>query len=480
MTDGTEHPGGAAAPGQDTEYTRPTPPGPGAPEQAAPRQGGVSGAAEPGSAAPGQAAGQSPVVPGQAVPQTPAAPGSYGYPQPVPTPGSYGYPQPAPAPGSYGYPQPAPAPGSYGYPQPGNPYQAQPAAAESAFPGAGFQQPPAGQQPHPPFSPQGQQPFPGQPPQGQQPFGQAPFGPSGDAPDWAALAERNDTDARRRRRMWTAGIVVAACLLGVGAGTLVIENVGGEPDPVATGSADPSASAAASGGAQASGKPGNEPTVPGQANVLADRSGQSNLAIGPDAQVNKVQNGYVVRFRSNSNSFAQSANRMIDVTKGFSVSAWVYNEAAEGSRSAISQGDGVSASFDLGRDDTNGHKSWVFRVQTADGGADGTVVQVTSDTVGTVAAWVLLSGTYDPATQSIALYVNGAPAGTAKVPGVWAGPGPLELGRTRKHNIWSNYWAGVLGNVKVWDKALTPAQVANVKDGGSGLTAKPIGSWLVG
>ncbi|WP_371497947.1 hypothetical protein OG871_18460 [Kitasatospora sp. NBC_00374] len=405
MTDGTEHPGGAAAPGQDPRNTQPTMPDPRVSAQ---------------------------VQPPEAVPPQDPGPG-------------------AAAPGSYGYPPQAPVSG-YGYPGPQGQFPQQ----------GGFQAPPQFQQP----------------PQSQFSPGPQQFGNPAAEPDWEALADQGAAQARRRRRLWTLGIVALACVLGVGVGAVVIKGVNGNEKPSATGS--PSASASG-GSASASGAPGSSPTVPGQPNLLADGSGQANLAVGPDAQVSSVQNGFVLRLRSNGNSFAQSANPVIDVAKSFSVSAWVYNEAAEGPRSAISQGDGISYSFDLGRDDVNGRKSWVFRVQTADGGADATAVQVLSDNINTVGAWVLLTGVYDADQHSIALYVNGAPAGTAAVPAVWAGPGPLQLGRNRHHGIWGSYWAGVIGHIKVWDKPLSPAQAAALKDGGGGAGAvKPIGSWLVG
>ncbi len=440
MTDGTEHPGGAAAaPGQDTTHPRPAPPATQVPEQPLPQEPGAFGAPGPGPAVPGQ----------------PAAPGGYGYP---PVPG---------APGGYGYPQP-PAPGGYGYPPGPNPYQTQqPAPDPSPFPQSAFQQPPAAQQ-------QYQQP--GFQQQGFQQPGQ--FAQPQEGPDWDALAARNDVDSRRRRRLWTGGIILLACVLGVGVGTVVIKGKDKGGSPVASASPSAPASGAASG--NASGKPGNEPTVAGQPGVLADHSGQANVALGPDALVSKVQDGYVLRLRSNPNSFAQSANQIIDVSQSFSVSAWVYNEAPGGSRTVISEGDGASYSFELGRDEVNGKLVWAFRVQTAEGGADGTTVQTIAESPNTVNTWALITATYDAEQRTIALYVDGVPASSAKVPGIWSGPGPLQFGRSRHHGIWGNYWAGVVGHILIWNQPLSPAQVVSLKNGGTGLTAKPVASWLVG
>ncbi|MEV8094927.1 LamG domain-containing protein [Kitasatospora sp. NPDC085879] len=299
-------------------------------------------------------------------------------------------------------------------------------------------------------------------------------------PDWEALASQHEASSRRKKLIWTGAIVAGACVLG-GAVGLVVMNGVHKGDPQAGPSASASASPRPSGSGAASAA-ANSPTVPGQPELLADKSGQSNIAMGPDAQVSEVQGGYALRLRSNGNSFAQSANQVIDVTKSFSISAWVYNEAPGGSRTAISEGDGISYSFDLARDDANGKKAWVFRVQTADGGADGTVVQaVAPDTVPTVGQWALLTGVYDAGQKSITLYVNGAQAATAKLNGgIWAGPGPLQLGRSRHHGIWGGSWAGVIGRILVWDEPLNPQQVASLKTGGTGLSAKPAGSWLVG
>ncbi|MEU6340545.1 LamG domain-containing protein [Streptomyces sp. NPDC046977] len=317
-------------------------------------------------------------------------------------------------------------------------------------------------------------------PQQHIPYGQQPgFGqPTGyQQPDWQALADAHEAGQRRRHRLRTAAIVLVACVLGVGAGAVVLHYANGTSDAAAPSpSPSPTVSAPVSPSAGA-----DSPTVPGDDHALADKSGQNNLILGPDAGVNKVANGYVIRLRSNSNSFAQSSAQLIDVTKSFSISAWVYNEAPNVSRSAISQGDGISSSLVLGRDASGAARKWVFRVQTADGGADSTTFQVeAAANVNTVNEWALLTGTYDARTKTVALYVNGKPAGSRKVPGIWAGRGPLQLGRARTHGAWGDYWAGVLGHILIWDQALTPAQVADLKDGGAGGDAKPIASWLVG
>ncbi|MFJ5219074.1 LamG domain-containing protein [Streptomyces sp. NPDC088354] len=340
-------------------------------------------------------------------------------------------------------PQPPTAPSGYGYPQQQIPYGQQPGYQHPIYQQPGYQPPP----------------FTG-------------------GPDWESLAEANEAQQRRRRVLRTGAIILVACVLGVGAGAVVLHYANGTSDAAAPSSPSSSVSAPASPSASAG---ADSPTVPGEDNTLADKSGQNNLVLGPDAGVSKVANGYVARFRSNGNSYAQSPGQLIDVTKSFTVSAWVYNEAPGGSRSAISQGDGASPSLSLGREASGADRKWIFKVQTADGGADSTTYQAeAAKNVNTVNEWALLTGTYDAGTKTIALYVNGKLADSTKVPGIWAGKGPLQLGRARTHGTWGGYWAGVVGHIMVWDVALTAEQVAGVKQGGAGGNAKPIASWLVG
>ncbi|MET9697184.1 LamG-like jellyroll fold domain-containing protein [Streptomyces sp. NPDC006529] len=372
--------------------------------------------------------------------------GGYGYPS-APgaggpgAAGGYGYPQ-APVPGGApGVPGVAGVPGGYGFPQPGQPNP--------------YQQDPYPQEPRP-------EPLPGPA------FTPAP------QPDWQAMAERSDTSRRTRRRLMIIGAAVAVCAVAA-AGTLWFMNDSGgddpKPGPVAEGSQSPSASPS---------EPAwDDPhTVPGQANLLRDRTGSTNIALGPQAEQGTGTKRGEVRFKDNANSYAQGAGQAVDTTKSFSVSARVYTSAKSGSHIAVSQGDGVSYSFELGHEAVNGKNAWIFRVQSGTDGAEATTAQVASDGLKTASAWAMITGTYDATTKTIKLYVDGKQAGEVPVAaGIWAAPGPIQLGRARHHDIWAGPWAGAIDNVRTWDSALTPAQVANVKGGKS--EVKPTHSWLI-
>ncbi|MFI5621027.1 LamG domain-containing protein [Streptomyces sp. NPDC051567] len=389
-------------------------------------------------------------------PQPEPAPGSggYGFPPGPPPGGGYGYPPGPPAGGGYGYP---PGAGGYGYPQQGgpNPYQRDPGAPW----------PPA--QPGPP----GQGPAEGA---GQQ-------GP-GQQPDWEAMADRSAAERRRKRLWMLGGAVTVLALLGGGGAFLLLGGDGQRDRDEAD--AKPSASAPA----QASATPGpggskapvdQSPTVAGDPTLLRDRSGQTGLRMGSEAAVFPMDKRYEVRMKGSANSYAQSAEPVVDTSKSFSVSARVYNVAPKGARFAVSQGDGESFSFELGADEVNGKLAWVFRVQTGDQGADSSTRAVVAEGAPMERTWTALTGTYDAEKKTVALYVDGKRAGEVPVAGVWQGPGPLQLGRARHHGIWTGMWNGAVDNVRVFAAALSQEQVTALRAGKPDPAVRPTGSWLI-
>ncbi|MEV8536594.1 LamG-like jellyroll fold domain-containing protein [Streptomyces sp. NPDC051211] len=372
-------------------------------------------------------------------------------------------PDPATGNGGYGYPA-GQTPGGYGYPQAGqpNPYQ-QPAPEPQAW-AAGLPTEPSG-------FPQQAAP---QPDWQQQP---APFAhPVGDQPDWQALADQNESRRGRKKALViSASVLVVALAAGGGwfAWQAMGDDEGGDtPTTAVSGSPNPSASASGS---------SDSPTVEGEPNLLRDRSGKVHIALGPDTELAKLENRNEIRLKGNPNSYAQGAGQAVNTAKSFTVSARVYNVTEGGSRMAVSQGDGVSYSFELGFEESNGKKVWVFRVQTGDKGAASTAQQVQADAPTAVKNWAMLTGTYDAEKKTMALYVDDKPAGTAAVAApIWSGPGPVQLGRSRHHGIWTGSWAGSLDHVRVWDKVLTPEQVADLKNNKLNKKVKPSHSWLIG
>jgi hypothetical protein len=326
-------------------------------------------------------------------------------------------------------------------------------------------------------------------------YQQQPYAPAQAEPDWVRMA--NDLEARsRRRKLWLGAGAAVLCVLAVAGGTLAITGKSPRPAPPAAGSAAPvapvapvapaaSPSAAPTPAPSRSAAPSptrapvTTPTVPGKPGLLADHSGQADLTIAPDAAAKSISGGWVLAGKGTANSYAQGA-AVVDVSGSFTVSAWVVNDAPSGSRSAISQGDGAFSAFDLGREDAGGQKTWSFHLHTGSGPNDLAAARAKTASAAATGQFTLLTGVYDAAQHTVTLYVDGAPAATAKVTGTPAGTGPFQLGRSRTSGAWSAPWTGVLGHVQAWNRALTAAQVAKIKsDGGPGPNLPPVGAWLV-
>ncbi|MEU6314592.1 LamG-like jellyroll fold domain-containing protein [Streptomyces sp. NPDC047014] len=373
-------------------------------------------------------------------------------------------PQPEPAPGSggYGFPPGPSAQGGYGYP--------------SASGGYGF--PPAGQQPNPyqqdapgqQWPPQG---IPGGPGQPAPPAEGRIFGAS-EQPDWEAMADRSAAD-RRRKKLWMlgGGVTVLALLAGGGTFFLLGDDGGGaDAQPATSSSASPEPEDSKSPAAYTA-------TVAGDDTLLRDSYGSTGIRLGSDLKVGPLGKRFQVVGKGNGNSWAQSAEPVVDVTKSFTVTARVYSSAPKGSRIVMSQGDGESFSFELGVNEVKDKQAWIFRVQTGDKGAAATTRTVTAEGLNILKTPTLLMATYDAQKKAIALYVDGRKAGETEVPAIWQAPGPLQLGRSKHHNIWTGAWQGALHNIKVYDMAFTQEQAAGYKEGKLEPSPKPAHAWLL-
>ncbi|WKD33326.1 LamG-like jellyroll fold domain-containing protein [Streptomyces xanthophaeus] len=395
------------------------------------------------------------------------------HPQPDSAPGSggYGFPPGPPAQEGYGYPTPSGGYG-YGYPQTGqqpNPYQQE---------AGGGQWPPSQPEAEGGQWPPSQQEAEG----GQWPPSQPGFtrlaGPdlpgSSQQPDWEAMADRSAAE-RRKKRLWMLGGAVTVLALLAGGGTFFL--MGGAEDGQ---DAQPANSASASPEPEdAKGPAAYTATVAGDDTLLRDSYGSMGIRLGPDLKVGPLGKRFQVIGKGNGNSWGQSAEPVVDVTKSFTVTARAYNSAAKGSRIVMSQGDGESFSFELGVNEVNGKQAWIFRVQTGDKGAAATTRTVTAEGLQMVKTPTLLMATYDAEKKVIALYVDGKKAGETPVPPIWQAPGPLQLGRSKHHNIWTGPWQGALHSIKTYDMAFAEEQAAAYKEGKLDPSPKPTHAWLL-
>lgn len=299
-------------------------------------------------------------------------------------------------------------------------------------------------------------------------------GTPGGQPDWAAMADTHERDARRKRMLRVGAGVVGGLVVVAGVAVGMVLESGGSG--MATAGATTSAtSKASSPAASASAAP--SPSAPSYA------AATTGLVLGASAHVNMEPGhaGPSLVLTGHSDSFAEATKATLDTTHSFTVSAVVRNDAAAHPKAVVSQGNGVFFSYYLGRDDSapNAHDRWVFKVQTA--AALGKSVMALSRSQAVTGVWTTLTGVYNAKAHTIALYVDGVQVATEHVPGMLPTHTPVEIGRARYKSHWADAWQGAIADVRIWQRPFTSAQVAAQAQADAAGTPAPVpatAGWL--
>ncbi|GAA2139573.1 hypothetical protein GCM10009760_22020 [Kitasatospora kazusensis] len=282
-------------------------------------------------------------------------------------------------------------------------------------------------------------------------------GTGGGGPDWAAMAEANERQVRRKRLLrvgiGAAGVLALAGVVGI---AVALQGSGG---------GKPSAGGLPVASAPAGTKAGPSSAAPS----TGAPEGGKGLRLGVSAEVGAVDghSGPALTLHGVHDGYAEVKSGVIDTAKSFTVSAVVSNSAAAQPKAAVSQGSDGFFSLYLGREDSSSadHDRWVFKVQTA--AQTGKSVMALSAGPAAAGRWTTLTGVYDAKAKAITLYVDGAPAQTVPVPGILVTNGPIEIGRARYKAHWADFWEGSIADVQVWDQPLSPDRVAQVAKTGS-------------
>ncbi len=210
---------------------------------------------------------------------------------------------------------------------------------------------------------------------------------------------------------------------------------------------------------------------------IAPVAGTTPLELGSDVKVGTVPgfSAKVLSLFGDSGSFGHTLVQLVDVRKSFTVSAWVLNNSADGTRSAVSEGSGGNYAFTLGRFDFGGHNAWNFKVQIPGGGT----VDIMSKGTSTVGQWTLLTGEYDASARQIRFYVNGVEQSSASVSGIEPVAGSLQIGRDHYQSNWTDDWDGGVSGIQLWSQALSAADVGKLAQGPGATASVPsVASWL--
>ncbi len=189
----------------------------------------------------------------------------------------------------------------------------------------------------------------------------------------------------------------------------------------------------------------DEPSGP----TVADASGRANPGTISGATRNVAGRfGGALTFDGVNDMVTVSDAASLDLTTGMTLEAWV-NPSALGSawRTAMLK-EGGGLSYALYAHDGAGHSAGYI-----DQGTDRDVV---SPAALPLNAWSHLAVSYDGGTMR--LYVNGAQVATrAQTGAIVASTGPLRFGG---NSVWGEWFAGRLDELRVYNRALTAAEVA--------------------
>ncbi|MEU7567114.1 LamG domain-containing protein [Streptomyces fradiae] len=136
----------------------------------------------------------------------------------------------------------------------------------------------------------------------------------------------------------------------------------------------------------------------------------------------------------------------------YAVSAWARPSRTDADMTIASQDAGSAPGFALGLRTQEAGAVWSFAVggATVSGGAPRT------------GEWAHLLGIYDAETGRARLYVNGREAGTETEAAPVSSAGAFQIGRARNSDGYRDHWHGRIGDVRVHDRVVVPAEAAEL------------------
>jgi hypothetical protein len=152
---------------------------------------------------------------------------------------------------------------------------------------------------------------------------------------------------------------------------------------------------------------------------------------------------------------ADTTNVTVRTDQSYTVSAWVKLTTKSANRVVLSQDGGISSAYQL--EYTLSCDCWRFSVNQRDVAAP-TVTAAAGPAGAALNVWTHLLGTYDSVGNQIKLYVNGKLVATSTVPvALWNATGVVAIGRSRLNSANTGFFAGVVDDVRVWNRAVTAA-----------------------
>ncbi len=157
-------------------------------------------------------------------------------------------------------------------------------------------------------------------------------------------------------------------------------------------------------------------------------------------------------------AYASTSAPVLETRSAYTVASWVRMEDRKTEGVVLSQDGATYSPFLLWYENT--YDSWCFgtKAQEADDGK--AYLGVCGRQPAVPNSWTHLAGSYDPATKTLVLYVNGQRQASRTVEGAWAAPGGLQIGRYKWAGKYYNNFHGSIDEVAAWQRVLSPEEVA--------------------
>ncbi|MEV6971823.1 LamG-like jellyroll fold domain-containing protein, partial [Hamadaea sp. NPDC051192] len=168
--------------------------------------------------------------------------------------------------------------------------------------------------------------------------------------------------------------------------------------------------------------------------------------------------------------WATTAGPVLNTTQSFSVSAWVKLAVNTAGQTAVSQDASVNSGFNLQY--LKGPNRWSFTRNLTDTTSP-TSAMAQSTAAPTLNTWTHLVGVYNAANGQMTLYANGTAQGTATDTTPIASSGAFVIGRSKYNGAQEAPFNGSIGNVQVYQRALSAADVSSLY--GNGQAGRPLG-----
>ncbi|MFC4890864.1 LamG domain-containing protein [Streptomyces beijiangensis] len=158
-------------------------------------------------------------------------------------------------------------------------------------------------------------------------------------------------------------------------------------------------------------------------------------------------------------AYAATLKSVLDTRASYTLAAWVRLSAKGHTSTVLSQDGTHSASFDLAYcEDT---KTWCMRLADTDTTTTSLNTQrVNALSPAAVGVWTQLAAVVDTTKNTVTLYVNGIPQGSDALGTSWDASGPVQIGRAKAKDAYTDYFPGVIDEASIWAEARGEQDVA--------------------